>query len=87
MREGKQIYLSVAFIFSTSPDKIVRSSEQAEFSNMYVFVESSFLTQLVREPTREGVLLDLLFVNRGGWVSTVTVRGHLGHSDHEIIEF
>lgn len=54
---------------------------------MYVLVESSFLTQLVREPTREGVLLDLLFVNRGGWVSTVTVRGHLGHSDHEIIEF
>ena len=49
-------------------------------------VGDNFLTQLVREPTREGALLDLLFVNRG-LVDDVAVRGRLGHRDHEIIEF
>ena len=43
--------------------------------------------QLVREPIREGALLDLLFVNREGLVDDVVVGGQLGHSDHEIIEF
>ena len=45
------------------------------------------MTQLVSEPTREGALLDLLFVNREGLVDDVAVGGRLGHSDHEIIEF
>ncbi|PKU34926.1 mitochondrial fission process protein 1 [Limosa lapponica baueri] len=36
-------------------------------------VGDNFLTQLVREPTREGALLDLLFVNREGLVGDVTV--------------
>ena len=31
-------------------------------------VEETFLTQLVREPAREGTPLDLLFVNREGLV-------------------
>ena len=39
------------------------------------------------EQTREGALLDLLFVNREGLVDDVAVGGRLGHSDHEIIEF
>ena len=30
-------------------------------------VGDNFLTQMVREPTREGALLDLLFVNRQDW--------------------
>ena len=34
-------------------------------------VEDSFLTQLVQEPTRGGVLLDLLFTNREGLVAGV----------------
>ena len=50
-------------------------------------VGDNFLTQLVREPTREGALLDLLFVNREGLVDNVAAGGRLGHSDHEIIEF
>ena len=41
----------------------------------------------MREPTREGALLDLLFVNREGLVDDVAVGGRLGHSDHEIMEF
>jgi len=50
-------------------------------------VENNFLTQLVSEPTREGAPLDLFFANRDGLVGDVMVRGHLGHSDHEMIEF
>ena len=46
-------------------------------------VADNFLTQLVSEPTREGALLDLLFVNREGLVDDVAVGGRLGHSDHE----
>ena len=50
-------------------------------------MEENFLTQLESEPTREGAPLDLLFVNREGLESDVTVGGHLGHSDHEMIGF
>ena len=50
-------------------------------------VGNNFLTQLVTEPTREGALLDLLFMNREGLVDDLAVGGRLGHSDHEIIEF
>ena len=50
-------------------------------------MEETFLTRLVGEPTREGDLLDLLFVNREGLVGDGMVGGCLGHSDHEMIEF
>ncbi|KAK4818201.1 hypothetical protein QYF61_008585 [Mycteria americana] len=49
-------------------------------------VEDNFLTQLVSESAREGAPLDLLFVNREGLVSNVTVGGFLGHSNHKMIE-
>ena len=38
-------------------------------------VADNFLTQLVSEPTREGALLGLLFVNREGLVDDVAVGG------------
>jgi len=50
-------------------------------------VEDNFLMPLVREPTRGGALLDLLFTNREGLVGDVVVGDCLGFSDHEIIEF
>jgi len=50
-------------------------------------VENNFLTQLVSEPARGGVSLDLLFTNREGLVGDMVVRGCLGLSDHEMIEF
>jgi len=50
-------------------------------------VEDNFLTQLVREPTRGGASLDLLFTNREGLVGDAVVGGCLGISDHEMIEF
>ena len=62
----------------------------AEWDQSQRFLEcvaDNFLMQLVSEPTREGALLDLLFVNREGLVDDVAVGGQLGPSDHEIIEF
>ena len=50
-------------------------------------MEDNFLTQLVSEPTRGGTSLDLLFTHREGLVGDVVVRGRLGLSAHEMIEF
>ena len=50
-------------------------------------VEDSFLTQLVREATRGGALLDLLLANREGLVGDGKVGDCLGQSDHGIVEF
>ena len=43
-------------------------------------VEHNLLTQLVREPSGEGILLGLLFVNRGGIMGDVMAGGCLGHN-------
>ena len=50
-------------------------------------VEDNFLMKLVRETTRGGVPLDLLFTNREGLVGDVKVRSCLGQSDHKMVEF
>ena len=50
-------------------------------------VEDSFLMQVVEEPTRGGVLLDLILTNKEGLVKEVKVEGSLGCSDHEMVEF
>ena len=49
--------------------------------------DDSFLTQLVREPTRGGALLDLLFTNSEGLLGDVKAGDCLGQSDHETVEF
>lgn len=53
----------------------------------FLYMEDSFLTQLVREPTRRGVPLGLLFTNRKGLVGDVEVRSYLGQSDYEMVVF
>ena len=50
-------------------------------------VEGNFLMQVVEEPMRQGVLLDLVLTNRDGLVRDVKVGGSLGCSDHEMVEF
>ena len=50
-------------------------------------MEDNLLAQLVSEPTRGGASLDLLFTDREGLVGDVVVRGRLGLSNHERIEF
>ncbi|KAK4830584.1 hypothetical protein QYF61_011819 [Mycteria americana] len=61
------------------------TAERKQSRRFLECVADNFLTQLVSEPTREGTLLDLLFVNREGLVGDVTVEGRLGHSDHKMI--
>lgn len=55
-----------------------------------------FLTQLLKESSREGSLLDLLFLNREGLVGDVVVNSSkrhesfqlfLGHSSYEMRVF
>jgi len=50
-------------------------------------VEDNFLMKLVRETTRGGVPLDLLFTNREGLGGDVKGRSWLGQSDHKMVEF
>ena len=45
------------------------------------------MTQLVGEPSSGRAMLDLLFASRDGLVGDVLIGGHLGHSDHEMIDF
>ncbi|KAM9591477.1 uncharacterized protein ACIBXB_006274 [Morphnus guianensis] len=49
-------------------------------------IEDNLLVQVLRELTRKGALLDLLFVNREGLMGEVVIGGCLGHSDHEVVE-
>ncbi|PKU43807.1 hypothetical protein llap_5873 [Limosa lapponica baueri] len=63
------------------------TAEREQSRRFLECVEDNFFTQLVSEPTRESALLDLLLVNREELVGEVKVGGHLGHSDHETIEF
>ncbi|GAB0188391.1 hypothetical protein GRJ2_001304400 [Grus japonensis] len=63
------------------------TAERKQSRRFLECVEDNFLTQLVREPTREGALLDLLFANTEGLVGDVMVGGRLGPSDYEMIEF
>ena len=43
--------------------------------------------EVVREPKRGKKILYLLFVNRDYLVGDVKVGGHLGQSDHEMLDF
>lgn len=45
------------------------------------------MKQLVREPSRRGTLLDLLFTRREGLMGDVVGRNCLGHDDHDMTEF
>ncbi|PKU33295.1 rna-directed dna polymerase from mobile element jockey-like [Limosa lapponica baueri] len=50
-------------------------------------IDYNFLTPVVEEPTRRGVLLDLVLTNKEGLVEDIKVGGSLGCSDHEKTEF
>ncbi|PKU49228.1 rna-directed dna polymerase from mobile element jockey-like [Limosa lapponica baueri] len=63
------------------------TAERKQSRRFLECMEDNFLTQLVSEPTRKGIPLDLLLVNREGLVGDVMVGGRLGHSNHQMIEF
>lgn len=53
-----------------------------------MFPESTdnFLSPVVKDPTRNGVLLNFLLTNSEGLVGDVKVGGILGCSDHQVVE-
>ncbi|KAM9590815.1 uncharacterized protein ACIBXB_005869 [Morphnus guianensis] len=50
-------------------------------------VDDNFLLQVIEEPTRRGARLDLVLTNKEGLVGNVKLKGSLGCSDHEMVEF
>ncbi|GAB0181828.1 mitochondrial enolase superfamily member 1 [Grus japonensis] len=50
-------------------------------------IDDNFLLQVTEEPTRRGAMLDIVLKNREGMVGAVKLKGSLGCSDHEMVEF
>ncbi|GAB0204060.1 protein Hook 3-like [Grus japonensis] len=50
-------------------------------------INDNFLIQVVEEPRRRGALMDPILTNKEGLVGNVKVKGSLGCSDHEMVEF
>ncbi|GAB0188477.1 hypothetical protein GRJ2_001313000 [Grus japonensis] len=50
-------------------------------------IEDNFVLQVAEEPTRRGVMLDLVLTNKERLVGNVKLKGSLGCSDHEMVEF
>ncbi|GAB0177047.1 mitochondrial enolase superfamily member 1 [Grus japonensis] len=50
-------------------------------------VNDNFLLQVTEEPTRRGAMLDLILTNKEGTVGDMKLKGSLGCSDHEMVEF
>ncbi|GAB0207747.1 hypothetical protein GRJ2_003240400 [Grus japonensis] len=50
-------------------------------------VDDNILLQVIEEPMRRGAMLDLILTNKEGLVGDVKLKGSLGCSDHEMVEF
>lgn len=50
-------------------------------------IDGNCLTQVIKEPTKEDALLDFIFINNKGLVGDMKVRGTLGCSDKDMMEF
>ncbi|GAB0203910.1 high affinity cAMP-specific and IBMX-insensitive 3',5'-cyclic phosphodiesterase 8B [Grus japonensis] len=50
-------------------------------------VDDNFLLQVTEEPTRRGAMLDLVLTHKEGLVGNVKLKGRLGCSDHEMVDF
>ncbi|KAK4832412.1 hypothetical protein QYF61_023091 [Mycteria americana] len=51
------------------------------------FIDDNFLFQVIEKPMRRDGLLDLILTNKEGPVGNVKIKGNLGCSDHEMVEF
>ncbi|XP_050709044.1 uncharacterized protein LOC126993921 [Eriocheir sinensis] len=62
-------------------------SGDQEAQDLLDVIQDSFLKQLIRTPTREENILDLLLTNREDIISNIEVGDSLGNSDHKEIRF
>ncbi|CAJ0968323.1 unnamed protein product [Ranitomeya imitator] len=56
-------------------------------SRFLLITKKNYLSQLVQNPTRGAALLDLILSNRPDRITNLQVVGHLGNSDHNIVQF
>ncbi|GAB0187546.1 hypothetical protein GRJ2_001219900 [Grus japonensis] len=49
--------------------------------------DDNFLLQVTEEPMRRGAMLDLVLTNKEGLMGNVKLKGSVGCSDHETMEF
>lgn len=50
-------------------------------------VDDGFLLQVIEEPTRRGALLNLVLSSKEELMGNVNLKGSVGCSDHEVVEF
>ncbi|GAB0182885.1 hypothetical protein GRJ2_000753800 [Grus japonensis] len=50
-------------------------------------IDDNFFLQVIEEPMRRGAMLDLVLTNKEGLVGNVKLKGSLGCSDQEMVEF
>ncbi|GAB0183301.1 hypothetical protein GRJ2_000795400 [Grus japonensis] len=50
-------------------------------------IDDNLLLRVIEEPTRRGVVLDLVLTNKEWLVGNVKLKGSLGCSVHEMVEF
>ena len=56
-------------------------------SRRFLECVDNFLLQVIEEPMRRGAMLHLVLTNKVGLVGSVKLKGSLGCSDHETVEF
>ncbi|GAB0197130.1 hypothetical protein GRJ2_002178300 [Grus japonensis] len=63
------------------------AAERKQSRRFLECIDDNFLLQVIEEPTRRGAMLDLILTNKEGLVGDVKLKGSLGCSDHEMVEF
>jgi len=56
-------------------------------SRLLDYFDDNLLLQVTEEPTRRGAMLDLVLSSKEGLVGDVKLKGSLGCSDPEMVEF
>ncbi|GAB0188840.1 hypothetical protein GRJ2_001349300 [Grus japonensis] len=63
------------------------AAERKQSRKFLECVNDNFLFQVTEEPTTRGAMLDLILTNKEGLVGDIKLKGSLGCSDHEMVEF
>ncbi|GAB0185725.1 hypothetical protein GRJ2_001037800 [Grus japonensis] len=63
------------------------NAERHKQSRKFLERVDNFRLQVTEEPTRRGAMLDLILTNKEGLVGDVKLKGSLGCSDYEMVEF
>jgi len=62
------------------------TARQAQSRRFLQNIDDNFRMQVVEEPTRRGVLLDLVLTKKEGLIEDEKAGGSLGCSDHEMVD-